>query len=190
MKFFASCWAFVLAVGCHQPPQVEDMQEAAVPHFAGMTLVEADKALQAMKDRGDIDGLTAIARSDTAFAGWAAADVVGALPFPQAVVFCNGFGVGSRRWASAFYGFWRHKREDVVGYVRDLISRPDPTVRFHCYRLFMQMGWDDFVAQAEKDRNSRVQIDEANQPQDEQTLGDIATKYVNSLRNPASPHPR
>ena len=173
---------FVLVSGCCQSPQPAVKVGAELPDFARMNILETDEVLQQMKDRGDLDGLIALARSDIQCAGWAAADAVSLMPFPRAVAFCNSFGVGTPRWASAFYGLSNHRREDVSGYLQELITRPDPSVRFHCYRLCESMGWDDLLAYAVNDLQSRAAVGVANQLEDEQTVGDVARKYLNSLK--------
>lgn len=95
----------------------------------------------------------------------------------KAVFLCKSFPLGSPEWEYAVWGLSSHRKEAVIGYVKETCRSKDPWVRARCYSLCLKAGWGDLIESAKRDFNNQT----PSLKTFGETVGSGARRYVELL---------
>ena len=166
-------------------PQIMTHAENALcqPHNDGYA--EFSQCVRSLEDSRNLPALRALSRSGHSHSYLATGAVARLVDSGEVIAFCSTFEPGSTHWRSAFGALATRPKVVVLNYLVSLSSSPDPLVRFCCYELCFDRGWDDLLKNATDDVYDPSVIWEANMDPAEdpfdQTLGKMATRYVNRI---------
>jgi hypothetical protein len=174
-------YAMLLAWSCLSDLPSEHKESAEVSAEKIYTIAECkklsidefDKYVEELGHRRNYAALKALCKAKF---GYAITVYSQFLSDEEALRFCKSFAVGSYEWENAFWGLSFHRKEAVIGYVKDTCNTKNPWVRGSCYSLCLKAGWDDLVENAKRDFD-----DEAPMMAIGVTLGTRARNYVKML---------
>jgi hypothetical protein len=94
----------------------------------------------------------------------------------DAVGFCSQFQLGSRNWGAAFHRLERRPRALVMPYIRTVCASGAYQVRYICYSVCLNAGWDDLLDAAWVDMFNDTIFE--GKGLTEKRLSDMARPYV------------
>jgi hypothetical protein len=147
-----------------------------------MDYAEFERLVENLGRRKDFESLRLIYNSDLPAGNFAAAVRASATDGQEVVEFCKGFEIDSPNWWSAFMALADHRRELVIGYVKEAAKSDKPRVRYYAYKVCQSAGWDDLVDVARKDLGNSVPVGFVpNSSDDEDRIGHVAANYIRAV---------
>jgi hypothetical protein len=149
-----------------------------VEHCKGLSAVDTNKFLVKLANRKDFKALEAIYKEDFPYSHWAAGEACRVFETDKVVGFCKKFEINSPNWREAFLALDNHPKKKVIRYIKEVAKSKNPEVRFVCYKLCLNAGWNDLLKQAKGDVDKMDILPFPNQGRDEMTIGQVAKKYI------------
>jgi len=164
-----------------EPPK-RDLS-AIIEQCRGRGYDELSKVAHALGQQRDFEALKAIFNSDLPDGYCAAGEYCKLLDDEKAVWFCTQWELGSLHWEDAFYFLKDHRKEAVIGYIKQVARSSSPEARAACYNLCNAAGWPDLSNEAKKDAESKEPL--YGIPW--RTLGKIASAYSELVAKKTKP---
>jgi uncharacterized protein (TIGR03067 family) len=131
-----------------------------------------------LKADRDLPALRALCEANLPNGQYAATAYCELLDGKDAVAFCKGFSIHDPRWQDAVWALATHRRESVIGYLREVCRSDKPFCRALGYEVCLKAGWDDVEDEARRDRDSPISMRSVGL-----TLGNEASRYLDSVEN-------
>jgi hypothetical protein len=161
------------------PPRSKENGHDLVDYCKSLCPNKADsyrKYIIKLADKNDFQALRAIYNSDFTFSSWAAGEAARVMNSSKVVEFCQQFELGSANWQEALMALRYHPKKHVISYVKKCATQGDPLVRYFCYKLCLNTGWDDLAEKAKEDLHSDAGLGFPNLP--DQSLANWAKFYL------------
>jgi hypothetical protein len=132
----------------HRPVRIKSLAELQT-----LSPDEFDAYIEGFAKQRNYDALEALCKANISYARTV---YVSILDNKQAIRYCKSLQFGSVAWEHAFWGLSYHKKDTVIGYVKEVCQMNAVYARVKCYELCLKAGWDDLVERAKLDINDKT----------------------------------